>query len=70
LHNKELHGLYDSPDVVKIMKSRRLRWEGHVARKGKNEDYIISWLEGRMEGDHWEDRDVDGKKILEEIFEK
>jgi len=32
LHNEELHGLYDLPNVVKIMKSRRLRWAGHVAR--------------------------------------
>ena len=32
LHNEELHGLYDSPDVVRIMKSRRLRWSDHVAR--------------------------------------
>jgi len=37
---------------------------------GKNEDYILSWLEGRMEIDHWEDQDVIGRTILEEIFEK
>ena len=34
LHNEELHGLYDSPDVVRIMKSQRLRWAGHVAWMG------------------------------------
>jgi len=34
IHSEELHGLYDSPDV-KIMKSRRLRWAGHVARMGE-----------------------------------
>ena len=34
LHNEELHRLYDSPDVERIMKSRRLRWAGHVARMG------------------------------------
>jgi len=68
LHNEELHGLYDSPDV-KIIKSRWLKWTGHVARMGKNEDYILSWLEGRMERDHWKDRDVVGRTILEEIFE-
>jgi len=40
LHNEELHGLYDSPDIIRIMKSRRLRWTGHVARLGENKDYI------------------------------
>jgi len=34
LHNEERHGLYDSPDV-NIMKSRRIKWAGHVARWGK-----------------------------------
>ena len=31
-HNEELHGLYRSPNIVKMIKSRRLRWAGHVAR--------------------------------------
>jgi hypothetical protein len=33
LHNKELHDLYSSPSIIRIIKSRRMRWEGHVARK-------------------------------------
>ena len=32
LHNEELHSLYRSPNVVRVIKSRRLRWAGHVAR--------------------------------------
>jgi hypothetical protein len=32
LHNEELHSLYRSPNIVRIIKSRRLRWAGHVAR--------------------------------------
>ena len=32
LHNKELHSLYRSPNIVRVIKSRRLRWAGHVAR--------------------------------------
>ena len=32
LHNEELHRLYRSPNVVRVVKSRRLRWAGHVAR--------------------------------------
>jgi hypothetical protein len=32
LHNEELHGLYSLPNVIRITKSRRMRWAGHVAR--------------------------------------
>jgi hypothetical protein len=31
IHNDELHGLYSSPNIVKVIKSRRMRWAGHVA---------------------------------------
>jgi len=49
LHNEELHGLYDSPDVMKIMKSRRLRWAGNVARtEGRRRLYSIAI--GRPDG--------------------
>jgi hypothetical protein len=34
LHNDELHSLYSSPNVVRVIKSRRMRWAGHVARMG------------------------------------
>jgi hypothetical protein len=34
LHNKELHDLYSSPSIIRIMKSRRTRWAGHVIRMG------------------------------------
>jgi hypothetical protein len=34
LHNKELHDLNSSPSIVRIIKSRRMRWAGHVAPKG------------------------------------
>jgi hypothetical protein len=35
LHNKEFCGLYSSPDIIRAIKSRRLRWAGNVARMGK-----------------------------------
>jgi hypothetical protein len=35
LHNEELHDLYSSPSIIRIVKSRRMRWAGHVARMGE-----------------------------------
>jgi hypothetical protein len=37
LHNKELHALYSSPNIIRVIKSRRLRWAGHVARMRRGE---------------------------------
>jgi hypothetical protein len=35
LHDKELYALYSSPNIIRVIKSRRLRWAGHVARMGE-----------------------------------
>jgi hypothetical protein len=35
VHNEELHNLYSSPDIIRQVKSRRMRWAGHVARMGE-----------------------------------
>ena len=35
LHNKELYAVYSSPNIIRVIKSRRLRWAGHVARMGE-----------------------------------
>jgi len=35
LRNKELNDLYSSPNIVRVIKSRRMRWAGHVARRGE-----------------------------------
>ncbi|KAJ4452331.1 hypothetical protein ANN_03856 [Periplaneta americana] len=49
LHNTELHALYSSPDIIRNIKSRRLRWAGHVARMGESSNaYRV--LVGRPEG--------------------
>jgi hypothetical protein len=37
LHNEELHDLYSSPSIIRIMKARRMRWPGHVARRREEE---------------------------------
>ena len=49
LHNKELYALYSSPDIIRVIKSRRLRWAGHVARKGERRD-VYRVLVGKPEG--------------------
>jgi hypothetical protein len=40
LHNEELHNLYSSPSIIKMIKSRSMRWIGHVARTGRSGIYI------------------------------
>jgi hypothetical protein len=52
LHNKELHDLYSSPSIIIIIKSRRMRWAGHVARMGRRGRRIGYWLESQRERDH------------------
>ena len=49
LHNAELHALYSSPNIIMSIKSRRLRWAGHVARMGQSRNaYRV--LVGKPEG--------------------
>jgi hypothetical protein len=49
LHNEELHNFYCLPSIIRIIKSRRMRWAGHVARMGeKRNAYRI--LVGKPEG--------------------
>jgi hypothetical protein len=43
LHNDELHGLYSSPNIVRVIKTRRMRWVGHVARVGREETTGKTW---------------------------
>jgi len=50
LHNEELNDLYCSPNIVRVIKSRRVRWTGHVARMGEERAYIGSWWGNRREG--------------------
>jgi len=54
---------YSSPNVVRVMKSRRMRWAGHVVRMGE-ERGMYRVLLGKPEGDHWGDLGVDGLIIL------
>jgi hypothetical protein len=49
LHNKELHNLYPSPSIIRIIKPRRMRWAGHVARMGEKRN-IYRILVGKPDG--------------------
>ena len=56
LHNEELNDLYSSPSIVWVIKSRRMRWAGHVARMGEERGCIGSWWGNRRERDLGVDR--------------
>jgi hypothetical protein len=49
LHNEELHNLYFSPSIIRIIKSRRMRWTGHVAQMGEKRN-MYRLLVGKPEG--------------------
>jgi hypothetical protein len=49
LHSPELYNLYSSPDIIRRIKSRRMRWAGHVARMGEWRN-VCRVLVGRLEG--------------------
>jgi hypothetical protein len=52
MHNEELRDLYSSPSIIRIIKSRRMRWAGHGARKGRRGALIDYWWESQRERDH------------------
>jgi hypothetical protein len=60
LHNEELHDLYSSPNIVLMIKSRRMRWVGHVARLGRREACIGFWWRNLWERDHLGDPGLNG----------
>jgi hypothetical protein len=72
LHNEELHNLYSSPStsIIRMIKSRRIRWAGHVARMGRRGIHTGCYWESHKERDNYEDLDVDGRIVLEWILER
>jgi hypothetical protein len=64
LHNEELHNLYASPNIIRVTKSRSMRWMGHVARIGEMRNGYMFWAQYLNGRDHSEDLAVDGRIIL------
>ena len=64
IHNKELNNLYSSPNIVRVIKSRRMRRAGYVARMGEEKGCTGFCWGNRRERDHWGDLGVDGWIIL------
>jgi hypothetical protein len=68
LHNEKLNGLYCSPNIVRVIKSRRNKWVGHVESMGKGEAYTEISCEEFRKRDHLQDPGLDGRTILKWIF--
>ena len=72
LHNEELNDLYSSPNIARVIKSRRMGWAGHVACMGERRGEVHTgfWWGNLMERDHLGDPGIDWKIILRWIFRK
>jgi hypothetical protein len=64
IHNEELNDLYSLPNIVQVIKSRRMRWARHVACMGKGEVCTGFWCGNLRERDRWGDPGVDGRIML------
>ena len=70
LHNDELNDLYSSPNIVRVIKSMRMGWVGHVARMEEGRGVHKVLVGNLRERDHWGCQDVDGRIILRWFFRK
>jgi hypothetical protein len=67
-HNEELHILYSSPNIIRQIKSRRMRCVGHVACMGDERNMYRVYWESQKERDHLEDHVIDGRMGSEWIL--
>jgi hypothetical protein len=70
LHKEELNDLYSLPNIVRVIKSRRMRWAGRVACMGRVEAYIRFRRGNLREREHLGDPGLDGRIKLGWIFRK
>jgi hypothetical protein len=70
LHNEELNDLHSSPSIVRVMKSRRMCWAGHVARMGERKGVYRVFVREAEGKNYLEYIGVDGRIILKGILKK
>jgi hypothetical protein len=70
LHNKELHNFHYSSNIIRAIKSRRMKRAGNIARMGRRGMHVGYWRESQKERDHWEDLDIGVMIVLKWILER
>ena len=70
LHNEQLNNLFSSPNILWVIKSRRMRWAGHVVRMEEGRGVHKVLVGNLRERDHLGDQNVDGRIILRWILRK
>ena len=70
LHNEELNDLYASSNIIRVIKSKSMRWAGHVARMGVRRGVCRVLVGNLKDRDHLGDPGIDGRIILRWIFRK
>jgi hypothetical protein len=71
MHNEELRNLYSSPNIIRMIKSRRTRWAGHVTCLGEKRNSYRGFIEKtQKERNYKEDQNIEGRTILKWILDK
>jgi hypothetical protein len=70
LHNEELYDLYSSPNIIRVIKSRIMRWAGHVARMGDMRGAYWVLMGKLVVKNNLEDLGIDGRILLKFILKK
>ena len=71
LYYEEVNAMYSSPNIIWVIKSRRMNWEGDIQHgRGRGDLYTGFWWGNLMERNHFEDPGIDWRIILRWIFRK